>query len=198
MKNILIILFAVGAVHYFIFGHGSRVSHEPGVQVAEPPLQEMIASPVPFDHDGYTITPLAYFELKAKVLAKEYYRFDPGAGVSPVDLALGWGVMSDQSLIDMLSISQGARWYHWRYSDPLPVPMKEIIASSSNMHLIPADSFVKDDIDRAREGEIIHLRGKLVKVSGSNGFKWKSSLKRTDTGDGACELIFVESFQVLY
>jgi hypothetical protein len=33
--------------------------------------------------------------------------------------------------------------------------------------------------------------------SGRDGWRWRSSLTRNDTGAGACEVIFVRDFQVL-
>jgi hypothetical protein len=32
----------------------------------------------------------------------------------------------------------------------------------------------------------------LVEADGRDGWKWRSSLTRDDTGDGACELMWVE------
>jgi hypothetical protein len=40
--------------------------------------------------------------------------------------------------------------------------------------------------------EIVNLSGYLVEVHGPRGMKWRSSLTRTDTGAGSCELMWVE------
>jgi hypothetical protein len=40
-------------------------------------------------------------------------------------------------------------------------------------------------------GDIIELRGYLVEVTAPDGWHWRSSLSRTDSGDGACELMWV-------
>lgn len=60
------------------------------------------------------------------------------------------------------------------------------------MHLIAADAAVDATLDRIREGHIVSLSGYLVNVEGDDGWRWRSSLRRTDTGAGACELIYVE------
>ena len=36
-----------------------------------------------------------------------------------------------------------------------------------------------------------------VQVEGDDGFRWVSSRTRDDTGDGACEVIWVEQLQIL-
>jgi hypothetical protein len=77
-----------------------------------------------------------------------------------------------------------------------PIPEQEIIESSANMHLIPADSSVQRDIERTRVGDIVSFEGYLVEADGTDGFKWISSLTRSDSGAGACELVWVERFDI--
>ncbi|VXB66562.1 conserved hypothetical protein [Pseudomonas sp. 8AS] len=145
---------------------------------------------------GHTITPLEPFQLEARVLGREDYRFDRGAQVSPTDLALGWGPMADPQVLARIAISQGNRWYRWRVEE-FPIPRREIETHSANMHLIPANAAVADALAAVRPGQRIALRGQLVEVKGDDGFRWLSSRTREDTGDGACELIWVEQLSRL-
>jgi hypothetical protein len=64
------------------------------------------------------------------------------------------------------------------------------------MHLIPADDEIDDLIKSVRPGNIIMLKGYLVAVTSEDGWRWKSSLSRKDSGAGACEVIWVEEFAV--
>ena len=146
--------------------------------------------------DGHTITPLQPFRLEARVLGREDYRFDRGARISPTDLALGWGPMADPQVLARIDISQGNRWYHWR-TDDFPIPRREIETHSANMHLIPADATVARALQRVEPGQRIALSGQLVRVVGDDGFHWQSSLTREDVGQGACELIWVQSLSAL-
>ncbi len=168
----------------------------PGVHAKESPRQTGIKEPFSFNHGDYTVTPLARFWIRAKVLSREDYRFDREAELSPVDLALGWGNMSDESVVAQIEISQGGRWYRWSTKEP-PIPVREIETHSANMHLIPADDALKSDIEKVRTGEIVELSGHLVEIKASDGWRWKSSLTREDTGASACELIWVERFQII-
>jgi hypothetical protein len=61
------------------------------------------------------------------------------------------------------------------------------------MHMIPANAFVRRQLLAARVGQVIHLRGQLVRAEGRDQWKWASSTSRQDSGDGACEVIWVES-----
>ena len=44
---------------------------------------------------------------------------------------------------------------------------------------------------------LIYLKGQLVEVKSSDGWTWRSSLSREDTGGGACELMLVEEVRVI-
>lgn len=172
------------------------ISHAPGVLIAQEPLQAPLSeAPPAFEKNGYHIKPLAHFEVSARVLAKKRYRFDSGAAVAPIDLALGWGKMSDSAVLERLAISQGGRFYAWRAA-ALPIPRQEIETHSANMHLIPATQAIAKRLKAVRQGSIVRLSGYLAEVSAANGFRWTSSLSRDDTGQGACELVWVEELSV--
>ena len=85
------------------------ITHPPGVLVPEPPRQEALADAGPLRVDAFTLTPRANFRIRARVLSREDYYLGDESDLSPVDLALGWGVMSDQAVLDRIVISQGGR-----------------------------------------------------------------------------------------
>jgi hypothetical protein len=194
MKNW--ILFGVIAFVLYQFIAPNRVELGPGVMAPETPEQFDATSNESFQLNDYTVTPLANFEITAKVLAKKRYRTGREADLSPYDLALGWGRMSDESVIENIKISQSGRWYRWKTNN-LPIPRREIETSSANMHMIPANEYIEQTLSEVSEGQVISLKGYLVRVAANDGWKWKSSMTRTDTGGGACELIYVESFEIL-
>jgi hypothetical protein len=175
---------------------GREVSQPPGVLAPRHPIQEKIANPVPFDFKGYRLMPLASFEIEARVLSRERYRFGREAELSPLDLALGWGPMSAQEVLDQLDISQGHRYYYWQ-TDQLPIPAPVISRHSANMHIIPAGDPIQDELMKIRKGHLVRLGGYLVQASAPDGWHWRSSLTRDDTGDGACEIVLVNRISVL-
>ncbi len=188
-----IALFAFGLWRWW---QDRPVHQPPGVLVAAVPFQQSIAGNAPqFEKNGYNVKALASFSMTARALGVEYYRFDRESSLAPVDVAFGWGPMSDSDVLAKIRISQGGRFYHWHVEES-PVPRRDIEVNSANMHLIPANADVERNLKRVRVGEIVKLNGYLVEVKARDGWRWRSSLTREDTGAGACELIWVESFEL--
>jgi hypothetical protein len=171
------------------------IEHAPGVLVAEQPRQENVGNSV-FGIDDYILTRRARFEIRARVLSTERYYLRNEGDLSPIDLALGWGPMSDQSVLDQIKISQSGRWYRTRYDLPGPIPEQQLINSSSNMHMIPARPEIAKRLKKLQAGEVVVLEGYLVDVDHPSGWFWRTSLTRNDTGNGACEIVYVESMRV--
>jgi hypothetical protein len=97
---------------------------------------------------------------------------------------------------DQLEVTQSGRFYHWR-AERLPLPIQEISRHSANMHIIPGTPEVMRFLDAVVAGQKISLKGKLVNVSGPDNWGWQSSQTRNDTGDGACELFYVETASLI-
>ena len=171
------------------------IEHPPGVLVAERPVQADL-QPSTFMLGDYQLTRKASFEIRARVLSKEPYYLGRTADLAPIDLALGWGAMSDSAVLSQIDISQSARWYRTRYDLPPPIADQQIIFNSSNMHMIPAGKAIERSLKKLREGDIVLIKGYLVDVDHDSGWYWRSSMSRLDTGDGACELVYVESLSV--
>jgi len=171
------------------------IPHGPGVLAPYAPAQTNLSKPGTLQFKGYTIEAVARFEIQARVLSKQLYRYDVGAKLSPVDLALGWGRMSDSAVLKYFSISQSDRFYFWNAQES-PIPYEEIVTSSANMHMIPADDKLAKYLEGLKPGNIVYLKGYLVNVNGPDGFYWHTSLTRGDTGNGACELVWVESLSI--
>jgi hypothetical protein len=192
LTALAIILVAIGSYWY---GH-RPIHYTPGVLIEAEPGQMMLPeSSSRITYGSFVLKPLALFTVDARVLHRRNYRYDAGAPLVPVDLALGWGVMSDQHVLDQLQISQSMRCYWYEYRLPPPVPVAEIVSHSSNMHIIPATAAIASKCRSLRTGALVHLIGDLVEATGPGIRTWKSSLSRTDTGNGACELFYVEEIK---
>lgn len=174
------------------------IHHQPGILARSEPQQTNFGTPQPsVTKDGWSLKPLATFSLEARVLSVTHYTDDFTAPLSPTDLALGWGRMSDSSVLDKIDVTQGNRFYRWRYWGDAPIPEQEIKDHSANMHIIPADDAVAGKLRALRKGAVVRLAGSLVEATHPKGDKpWTSSLTRDDTGEGACEIILVKSLIV--
>ena len=193
MRRLLLVacvLVLFGAARWYV---QRPIQHAAGALTQDEPQQRAPASDTPIHHGDYELTPRADFAIEARVLSRMDYTFDAGAALAPVDFALGWGRMSDTSVIEQLDIGQSARFYHYRWSDQPPIPAPEIVRSSANMHLIPADDAVARALDRVRVGNVVRLQGRLVDARRADGWRWNTSLTREDSGGGACELVLVDA-----
>ena len=190
MRWALLLLVALAA------GCDGGIPRPPGELAPDDPVQENVNDGPHWQIGGYDLRGLASIAVDARVLSAEHYGRDRESELAPVDLALGWGPMSSNEVIDALSIGQGSRFYHWSWSGHPPIPPAEISKHSANMHMIPADDDVRSTLLAARRGNLVHLRGWLIEVKSPDGWRWRSSLSRGDTGGGACEVVLVESLSL--
>jgi hypothetical protein len=175
-----------------------RADPEGGPLVTSKPLQisakTMGYIPPDREINGYKIKHQARFELDALVLHKRNYRWGKEADISPTDLALGWGVMSDPAFLENVKISQKGRFFYWKTKER--GMNGQVIFNSSNMHIIPDNEDIAKKLKDVQEGDLVQLNGYLVNVKGGSGWRWNTSLNRSDTGAGACEIFLVESLEI--
>ncbi|MGE0582635.1 MAG: hypothetical protein AB7P31_10970 [Steroidobacteraceae bacterium] len=172
------------------------IERRPGVLAPDAPVQAALeaAEPVDAGH-GYRLIPRARFSAAVRVLGRERYYIDPLAPVAPVDLAVGWGAMSDSAVLAAFEISQSNRFYYW-HADEMPLPRSDIESHSANWHIVPASAEVDRALRRVRVGEVVRIEGELVDVQGPDGGSARTSLRRDDTGAGACEIILAQSLAI--
>jgi hypothetical protein len=205
LRNALIACVLLAAVGWWYSEHSPRRVDAPGgVATASgcplPPLVGSDAAPLqsdvpdampPFALQAATLQPLAGFSADARVLSREDYRMGREADLSPTDLALGWQRMREDAVLSQLDISQSSRWYSYRWQDQPPLPPDEIARSSANMHMIPANDDVAAALAGIHAGDRVRIDGWLVEASAADGWRWRSSTTRDDTGAGACEVVYV-------
>lgn len=189
IKIILGILFILFTYQYLSNRHTQQPN---GILVFSEPIQEEIDI-IKKEVKDFTLFQIATYSIEARVLAKRNYILGKQSELSPLDLALGWKEMSSNELLDNIEVTQGNRFYFVKFKNKDLLIKKEImIASSANVHLIPANNNIKKKLNSIHIGDIIKIQGYLVNVRDALGFLWRTSLSRTDIGNGACEIIFVE------
>jgi len=194
---LLLLASLYGAFHWYTSERHEHVA--PGVIAPDEPAQRNVDAPRSFEAKGHIFEVRASYEITARVLRKEIYRVDGGATLAPVDLGLGWGRMSDTAVIDQLDFSQMGRFLYWKPHDwtRFPLSPQETLTHAAQVHSIPANDKVESQLRKLRPGQLVRLSGYLVDVRGPGGFRWNTSLRRDDTGDGACELMWIEQVTVL-
>jgi hypothetical protein len=194
IRKWLLLLLILGAA-WWVWDEwqNTKIEQPPGILVPEPPRQQASKAPRTFRHKEYQLTPLAEFDAWARVLSTKRYYFDRETDLVPIDFALGWGPMSDSAVLRHFTINQSRRFYFWR-TNFLPIPREQIVANSANMHLIPATEEIGRLMKKVKPGHVLHFSGYLVNAVGDDNWTWRSSTSRNDTGNGACELVYVTHF----
>ncbi len=193
---IFIALISYGGYHYLSNRPVAYVgSSANSVAPNQTDIQQAHGNSAEFKLNDYSVKPLQDFNITARVLSTEHYAFDREADLAKVDLALGWGPMSDDAVLSKIDISQSNRFYYW-HVDSFPIPREAIESNSGNMHMVAADSQIEKTLKNIRPGQSVTISGYLIEATASDGWHWKSSLSRQDTGAGACELVYVKTISV--
>ncbi|MGI5880250.1 MAG: hypothetical protein ACOX6L_06610 [Syntrophomonadaceae bacterium] len=139
---------------------------------------------------------LAEYSVAGVIKSKKKYSSDYPSQVSVYDFALVWGDLNKKEIDQHIKYSQSGRWCHYRFSYDSPVNDKYISNHSANVHLIHKDEEILKKLKRSRKNHYVRLEGYLVSVNFPDG-PWRSSLSRTDTGNGACEIMYVTSVKII-
>jgi hypothetical protein len=195
-KNLALIVVII-AFSLWQWNEGRTIVQKPGILAPDEPIQtEPPPGKTSWKLGNHQIIPLAFYKIKARVLHKERYRWDPVSDLAPLDLGVGWGIMSDEQNASRSQFSNSNRFLSWHY-EGADFPGELASRCIANMHLLPANASIRSHLLDFREGEIVQLTGYLVQVRSPGRNPWSSSLTRLDTGDGACEIMWVESAVVV-
>jgi hypothetical protein len=188
IKAFLLLYIFWGGWNWFT---GRPVHPADGVLAAEDPVQTNVLGGSQMQVGRWTLTVRADYRITARILARERYHFDALSDLIPEDLALGWGPMSDNQMLRAIDISQSDRFYYWHAAAGSPLSRNSIITHSANTHVIPQNSTIARQLSRLRPGQIVTLTGELVDGTRDDGTWIRTSLVRTDTGAGSCEVLWV-------
>ena len=146
------------------------------------------------------------YEVDALVVsAKDYKGFSIQDSICPKDLALAWGKVAEYNKDIDFQWEQSNRFCYWTIDVPEDYAKiggaDGVTQNSSNNHIFPATTTVKNDLKKVKKGDHIHLEGYLVDIQGIDKdgytFTWTSSTSRTDSGDGACEVIYTTKIDLV-
>jgi len=194
-KNFLLYVLAAFLVILAVASPRTANAEFSGTPTFMEPYQAEATDATPWQQGEYEIEPLAEYEVNARVLSTAVYDDDREAQVAPIDFALGWGGMAQRELLEQISVHQEDRWYYVRWQN-IPLKAQDVIANSSNHHLLPANDEILGQLQQVQPGDAVRLKGTLVQVTAQDGWTWTSSTSRLDTGDGACEVMWVESVEI--
>jgi hypothetical protein len=152
----------------------------------------------------YTITPRATYTISGLVVSQHrgdalfnmYHKADPG---NIEDVCVVWGEAIANGSYRKVTYESGEFTCYYGWSAILSPPYNP--EKMSNNHLLPANDIVAHQIRGIRTGDQVRMNGLLVDYRVSSGgrdvFTRQTSLTRNDTGNGACEIVYVTDMHVI-
>ncbi|CAM2064618.1 hypothetical protein SCOR_04555 [Sulfidibacter corallicola] len=170
-------------------------------------LQEPVQNPTDreefmfhFAGTDYAVIPLADYEMWGLVVTHNNTQgiadiYHDASSVDTKDICVVWGDNITTGGYQHAEFWSGPWTCYWRSSIGVEISPLEI----SNNHLLTADPQVRERIADVRVGDQVYVRGMLVGYHPVHypNYVRNSSLTREDTGNGACEVLFVEDIEIL-
>ncbi len=177
---------------------------DPQLQI--PPQQEPVElAPMELDKDGirYTITPLFTYTLRGLVVSYhdsqswlDYMHSAWGDTLNVRDLCVVWGDNVTNGLYNKFSFKSGDFTCFYKTTDQQAWDAFRQDQISNN-HLLAGTPAIQEKIAHAEHGDQIAFQGFLASYSHGENFTRGTSTRRDDTGNGACETVFVTDFTML-
>ena len=166
-----------------------RFEHRPvhpsdGAVAPDDPLQTEAHDSAPLRHGRWLLTPRADYDITARILAREDYRFDALADLVPEDLALGWGPMSDNRGARALRYLAGGAFLYLAAARRPADRARDRHQPQRQYAPYPRHDQVRSELTRLRVGEVVHLTGQLVDARRDDGASIHTSLTRAGLGPG--------------
>ena len=197
---ILIFIFSAGCNRGApAIGTYTQEGLSPGSEPTQEPIREAQTFTLTTSKGSYTLTPVADYEVTARVVGIEWYSRGWESQLSPLDLALAWSELSNLDYHQYISYSQRGRWYYYKYKPNCPFDVNYITNHSANHHIIPANANIRSAIKTIKRDNLVGIKGCLINIKGESGgrnYWWNTSTRRDDSGGGSCEIVYVESLQI--
>ena len=152
----------------------------------------------------YTLTPKATYDISGLVVSQHRgdalfnlgHKADPG---NIKDVCIVWGEAVTNGSYRKVKFTSGEFTCSYSWSGIVTPPFNP--EKASNNHLIPASSAIARRIQAIHIGDQIRMTGLLVDYTvtkdGQAIFTRQTSLTRGDTGNGACEILYVTDLAVV-
>jgi len=113
------------------------------------------------------------------------------------DICLVWGKNASGNRLDQMKFSSGD-WTCSVWTNSTEVWQAFEMNQLSNNHVLPATAAIREAIQNITIGDEVRIKGQLVNYSVNGGPKRKTSTVREDTGNGACEVLYVTEVETLH
>lgn len=199
---LLVVVSVAALLLWFNQAESSRAVQDDPINLSRDPIQDSsVREALPVLHFGKRMVVMnakAKYTIDGQLVSKKRYLHGFMNELAPYDFALTWGDMPKH--LNQIKFSQSSRFCLYKMKKNAKVDPKYVQNHMSNNHLIPASNNIKKAMRKARKGDLIRIEGHLVHVETSKAGRmissWNSSVTREDTGDGACEIIYVTRLRI--
>lgn len=203
LRNLVLIALLLFGIGKWWLDHPRPLAKGPPLILGQEPIQEPLpraASKLHSDREDIARIELTHrFEILGEAVSVARYRWAFTNPYFEVDLGLAWGPRVKEYK-EKLKFRQTARWLMWSYQGAMDEATRfDIQTHVGNLHLIPATgrSELLKAIRSLEKGDLVRIKGFLVQIFGPTGnLIAVSSTSREDSGDGACEIVWVEEIQI--
>lgn len=177
-------------------------------QVIEEPQQKKVRKKsfnVEYNDVAYKVEPKYDYELYGMVVSFRYHDGDRmlhkvwNDHLNVADVCVVWG--NNMAGVDLNAFDFFNGQFTCNFSTRSQVAWQQFRKQQlSNNHLLTEDDGLRSRITELRVGDIIRVRGWLAwygQSGASDGAMRKTSVTRDDTGNGACETIYVRDFDII-
>lgn len=179
------------------------VDFQPEV-LAEPQQEATQARPFNASFKGvdYKVEPEYRYDLAGMVVSFRHHdgnsrmHFRANDHLNMMDVCVVWGDTATSKLLHKIKFWNGIFTCNFQTRNQAAWDAFSVQQISNN-HLISDDPSIREQVKDIRIGDQIRVRGYLASYSNDAGGKRGTSTTRTDTGDGACETVFVEQFDII-
>lgn len=171
----------------------------------DPVQSEIDAAPFDVERFGqrYRIAPRYEYSLSGLIVSQhdssswlDISHAKWGDFLNTKDVCVIWGENLSDRLYTKLSFSSG-NWTCYVKSGDLSSWQAFRADQLSNNHILPANAEIADKLAALEVGDEILIKGKLVDYQIGDSPPRRSSTVRSDTGNGACEIVWAEELSVL-
>jgi hypothetical protein len=174
----------------------------------EEPIQEPVRKPAfaTTSHGvTYTVHPLYTYELVGLVVSKhdaktwwDHLHREWNDNLNIVDLCVVWGNNARNGSYSDIQFSSGQFTCNFSTRSDAAYAAFDQTAISNN-HLLTDQPDIAKKLLTVRVGDQIRFRGHLAEYAHQHGldFRRGTSTVRTDTGNGACETVYVDSIEII-
>jgi len=153
----------------------------------------------------YTINPVQDYQLNGVVVSFHnsdtwwdiYHHGSWQDFVNIKDICIIWGDNVTSGVYQKMSF-KNTTWTCWASWPDRDTGKQFSMYQLSNNHLLVGDAHIRQIAENVELGDQIRLEGVLASYSHSNNqFTRGTSTSRTDTGNGACETIYLSDFEIV-